>query len=328
MGGYMKLLCRLMLVFACLPLSACLLDEDRIVYVADAENLMYTSDGRLLVTGKKNIFQIRSVDGNYSAEPLYPEGDCIFNGVAQHEKWIFTVCNKGLSPWYLYAAGLKDNGEIRFSEIGRIGGFILANGMAFTAQGDLLVADTNLLSNGNYGLAKIKINHSAMPDYNDPDPEFDASKIILSIDKKWLDLNPNGVRVKNNILYITELNALWKFYLDDAGEVASSQLLTRQSGYLDDLYPLCGGALVTNYIEGSIFFVDEQGQVDPVYRTPTRSLGGPTAMLPARSDLFPNGGLVVSEAGIPFEFSGKLGDRVIRLDMGVDFEAWEGGCGE
>lgn len=317
---------RLIIVFSLLLLTSCKLDQEKVVYVADAENLMYTDDDRLLVTGKKNIYEIKKTDGGYYSEALYPPGGCIFNGVAQYGKWVFTICNRGFSPWKLYAAGLKDNGEIRFSEVGRLPGFILANGMTFTPQGDLLIADTNLLKNKNYGLAKVKINHSAMPDYNAPDPQFDASKIIVSINKKWLDLNPNGVRIKDNILYVSELNTVWKYHLDATGEILDSQLLLTQKGYLDDLYPICGGAIVANYGNGTLFYVDKNGYIDPHFQTPPNSLGGPTAMTIARDGLFPQGGLLVTEAGIPFEFSGKLGDKLVRLDMGIDFASLETSC--
>lgn len=324
----MKSVSFFLIFISALLISACKLDQNKIVDIDDAENLLYTDDGRLIVSGKKNIYLVSHDAAGYHKKELYPEGGCMFDGIAQWGKWVFATCNRGLTPWKLFAAGLQDNGDIHFAEIGTLPGFILANGMAFSPQGDLLMADTNIAATTNFGLAKIKINHDAMPDYNDPNPVFDATKIIGSINKKWLDLNPNGVRVKGNFLYVTALNRVLKYKLDANGEVLTEQVLATQNAYLDDLYPLCGGAIVANFSLGSIFYVDKNGYINPNYRTEANSLGGPTAVLISKEGLYSPAPLIVTETGIPFEFSGKLGDRLINLDMGVDFAAMEAACSE
>ena len=86
-----------------LMLSGCFLAKDKIVDIPNAENILITSDQRLIVSGGTNIYQIGKEGSAYQAEELFdglnkwsfwnvPKHGCQFTGIAQHQNFLLATC--------------------------------------------------------------------------------------------------------------------------------------------------------------------------------------------------------------------------------------------
>ncbi|MCH8497991.1 MAG: hypothetical protein LAT63_05910 [Marinobacter sp.] len=142
--------------------------------IGDAENILFTSNGALLVTGGKSIYQKLSHDA--PPEPLNPAGiQCNFTGIAEYNGWVFTTCVELrffiFKNNHLFAARLpatpyeRMDFQLLYATNDRndpIDQIFLPNGIAFTSNGDLLVADYNLATTSS--VARLEI---AFPDPSD-----------------------------------------------------------------------------------------------------------------------------------------------------------------
>ena len=73
-----------------------------LVTIPDAENIFFLDDGRLIVSGGRNVYEITgSLDAGFVATPLSAE-DCGFTGLAVAHDHLYAVCGTASStrrPW-------------------------------------------------------------------------------------------------------------------------------------------------------------------------------------------------------------------------------------
>lgn len=316
---------KLAAIFAVIAmLSGCDVEKETVVTVGDAENMLFTDSGRLIVSGGEGIYEVTSSSGIYTKTPLYPEGQCQFTGIAQYGNWLFTVCTEGLLKTAILAAEVKPQTSIYFEKITNLSGFIIANGIAFSPQGDLLIANYNVLSWPQKGITKLPINHQVLANNEGPLP--DASLILGELQHKWLPGNPNGVRVSGNKIFTSEGGDLYRHTLDNNGKVTDSFLLTSSKSILDDIYPLCDGAIVTDFLAGNVFYVDANGNKDKNYQTGTLSFIGPSSVTIPQGDMFTGNQLLVTEKGILSDTFSSIGNKVWALDLPFNIREMEANC--
>lgn len=160
-------------------LTGCL-EQETIATVGDAENMLFTSKGELLVTGGQSIYRMEvttDASGKKTYQPVraYDGGNCSFAGIAQHGDWVFTVCAKPSLKWknmtfqlgmdtQLMAANLAKEGPTTFKRLDTgwaedpLDTLVIPNGLAFTPDGKLLIADENFFGQGNVG--RITLDYS------------------------------------------------------------------------------------------------------------------------------------------------------------------------
>ncbi|MBI2380606.1 MAG: hypothetical protein HYV16_07625 [Gammaproteobacteria bacterium] len=300
------LLCCVILLAACTP-------KEKILDLPDAENMLFTPEGRLIVSGK-GIYEILRDNGSYRAVSLY-DGDCAFAGIAQRGDWLYSVCAGG-PIWamkrYLLAAELKPDQSPHFQILREID-LVIPNGMAFDRQGVLFLADENFFGAGK--IVRVEIA--------DGDPPR-----VLRIDS-WLDgrhgvKHPNGVRVVGDELYFTDGGAVKVFRFDDFGNVLGSRELYQRTTVFDDLLPACGGAVVADYIAGTVLYVDRNGVKQ--YESTPQSFPGASSMQIGRPPLFATNQLLITEKGMLLETDSTLGDKLVRIDAGFDLAAYAANC--
>ena len=324
-----------------LLVSGCV-EKEKVVTIPDAENILFTEKGQLLVSGGKSLYQIEqkfNEDGSsyYEDYDLYPDKDCSFGGIAQSGEWVFAVCKEVYLKWKGWTFGVvqdthllaaKDSNErLQFKALDEdlnndpMDDMLIPNGMAFSPNGDLLIADENFFAPSSVGRIKL--------DYSGDSPQ------MASFEADWLDIeygieSPNGVKVEGDTLYVSDKNTVRKFHFDSNGDVPL--IFTNQQGnevsnlpddnllytggiVIDDIMPYCGGIAVTHFIESKIVFQSESGEK---YKTLPLSFQSPSALAVGNGQGFAGTDLMVTEKGVLLETGSDIGNRLSRVPMEVD----------
>lgn len=322
-------------------LTACI-EKEKIATIPDAENIFFTSTGQLLVTGGKSIYQIKkTIDSNgetkYKPIDLFPSESCGFAGIAQHDEWIFTTCQQTKLEWkgwtfklwqdsHLLAANINDE-NLSFRIINNnltndpLDTLTLPNGLAFAPNGKLIVADSNFF--GNSGVARVTLDYS------------EAYPKIQSLEKNWLGLEyglqtPNGVRVKDDQLYVSDNSIVRRFTFDQNGEIPL--LFQDNSGnevsnlpddtefyqgnfIVDDIMPYCGGIAVTHFVEGQLVYQAANGDK---YSTLPLSFEFPSSLAFGEGSDYSGNELFVTEKGVLRELNTAYGNQLTKINMDFD----------
>lgn len=323
-----------------LPLLAGCLDKDSIAVVADAENQLFTPDGRLIVTGGTGVFEIvATAGGGYAAQPIAAEvsGTCNHTGLAQIGPWVFTACVQQRlfqSPdHHLLAARVVSGQPLRFVQVERssndpMDALSLPNGLAATPDGRLLVADYKLV--GSAGVARVALDLAG------------ARPRVSAFERDWLAQahgisHPNGVRVKGHELFVSDFSFVKRYLFNDVGDVplyltmpggttVKNEVLVYQgTTVVDDIEPHCGGVVVTDFVGGKLVYMAPDG-LDarglPKYRearsTPWQALQAPSSVKLGRAPLFDGHDVLVTEKGLLGEFTSDYGNRLARVKASAD----------
>lgn len=323
------------LILCSVLMTGCFWNKSKVVSIGDAENLMFTDNNRFLVTGGQGIYEITKNNNTYQSTPLFQEGYCNFTGMAQYGDWVFAACTRNLVKTLLLAAPIDGNKPIHFHEISSLNGFLVANGLAFLESGDLLIANDNpvdFLIPITLGTSKLSINHELLPaasvasGYASGELTLDSNLLLGDLEHGWLSGNPNGIRVKDNKIFTTESGSVFRYELNGSQQVIEKKLLTHRNAVLDDLYPLCGGAIVTDFFGGEIFYVDANGYENPDYSTKGLSFIGPSAVTIPKGDMFNSNQLLMTEKGILMDNFSPIGNKVWAMNLSFNLQALQAYC--
>ncbi len=322
-------------------LSGCF-EKTNITKIGDAENILFVDDGRLLVSGGNNIYEVKRNGDKYSSQPLYLDSNnqpisCNFTGIAQYQNWIISSCvETSYILWtnnHLLAANTHQP-ELTFNVISSFGNDVydqlaLPNGLAFTKDGALLVADYDLLATS--GIAKITL------DFSGQQPS------ILSLEENFVGpdhglSSPNGIRVVDNLLYVSDGNAVKRYkittdgsipqYVADEGVTRANETVMWQGGLatiVDDIMPLCGGVVISDYLAGKVKYIkratDAYGNNETfsqAWSTGLLALQSPSSMAIGKPPMFSGDKLLVTEKGLLQETFSNLGNRLSTLSLPID----------
>lgn len=341
---------RLLGLLALAPLLTACLEKENLLYVPDAENLLFTQAGDLLITGGESIQQLVSSDGGqtYQGRLVSPPGlsKCNYTGMAQVGDWVFAACVE--TKWlvirnnHLLAANVSQPGY-RFDYVvapsdtsDPLDTLSLPNGLAVAPDGALLIADSNFLGVSGVARATLSVPTSAQYQAN---PALKPR--LMSFQKNWLGTahgltTPNGLRVDGQRLYLSDGGALKRFEFDAQGQIPA--ILTDATGaqqvnqgatlwkssltVLDDLLPYCNGVLFADFLGGQIRYVTSAP--DPVtgqetfvtlYSSPLQSFASPSSLAIGKGPMFSAKDLLVTEKGILFNSSPAYGNELVRIKL-------------
>lgn len=294
----------------CLFLNSCYLDEKLSIKIPDAENQFFTNKGRLFVSGGKNIYEIKKNSSNilFRSDPLL-DFDCYATGMTEKEGYLYATCNslkkslleKALCGFqkknfiqclksltaetYLLAAKLTEKPQ--FQVVQRLNSISFANGLATDQSGNLYSADS---------ISKViyKINMS--------DP--------LQIEEifPWLKglIFPNGIKIKNNLMYITDFNLIKKIKIKKNGHPGTSEIIYRSSDFLDDFAFFEQNIIVTKIFEGTVTMIRKDGTI---LNTPPLFIY-PSSILQGKKPLFNDNQFIVTDKGFMYEFNSNIGNKL------------------
>lgn len=279
--------------------------------VPDAENLFFTEDGRLFVSGGSNVYEIiQTDDGHFLKLDTY-HGNCTIEGITQREDYLYAVCSstRELGKSYLLAAAISafaptqadivSPGIHPFMTLETI--YSLAtmgtpNGLVTDEFGALFVSDST-----KNDIVKITLSGPT---------EVDTLSIWASNIMPFV----NGLEWVGDALYFTgmdfkSLNGIFGVVQRNPdGSAGDSQILYRRfATVLDDIARYRDGFLITDYLKGTLLFWRD-GAI--VTETPAKSFFSPSAVVPAQPPMFNPNALLVTEKGIIFNNNPKLGNKV------------------
>ena len=296
----------LLLLAACTP-------KQPVLDLPDAENLHFTPDGRLIASGK-GIYEIVLRNGQYQAVPLYSD-DCGFAGIAQRGDWLYSVCATG-PLWapkrYLLAAQLQAGMTPQFQIIKEIE-LAIPNGMAFDRNGVLLLADENFFGGGK--VVRVHIADGVVPQ---------VTRIDTWLDHRHGVFYPNGIRVVGDQLFLTDAGNVKIIRFDDDGNVLANRTLFSRATIFDDLLPACGGAAVTDYINGTVLYIDRDG--NKRYESSAQSFPGASSVQIGRPPLFTGYQLLITEKGMLMETDSRVGDKLSTISADFDLAEYAANC--
>ena len=325
---------KLLFATAAVSLLAGCIEKEKVAKIGDAENILITDAGAVLVTGGESVVGIVQQGSDLGATDslINDPGSC--TGMAQSGDNVFVVCSKpyitfknwrfkaGNDTRLFHAKDKADPRQMQFTLIddpdpgeGILDSMLLPNGMAFSPEGDLLIADYNLLGQGNIG--KVELSYSG------------NSASVVSFDKTFAGADfgissPNGVRVEGYQLYLSDNNKIRRLTFDDNGnlplsvqlpsgewvsnEAPANELYNAGSlAIIDDIMPYCGGVALTSYVDGKLIYVAENGED---YKTWPGSFSFPSSLAVAKGPLFDDNTLLVTEKGVLLEPNTNIGNRL------------------
>ncbi len=278
----------------------------RLVPIPDAENLRFLPDGRLIVSGGQNVYEISgSLAEGYSARPLSSE-NCNFTGLAVNGGRLYANCADGR----LFSAPLS--GDLALAPTGAIAGACLLNGLATGPDGALYAVDSPLA-----------------PDCTAQDPRIlrllvdDAGAIVAQQD--WLVGSPagglafgtdnvlrfpNGLAVDGDRFYGTDGGSVYRVVRQADGSAGELQPLHFAGSVLDDLSLVPSGLLVADFGGGRILRLDADGRLVEAGEALFES---PSAVRLGQGPLFEPGDVLVTEKGVIGDTDGPAGNVLSLL---------------
>lgn len=306
-------------------------------FVGDAENILFASNGALLVSGGTNLHQMISDDaGNKSLTALNPGGlgKCNFTGIAEHNEWVFATCVELkyfiFKNNHLFAARLPTdpNEQMSFNYVNKptdwfdpLDKLVTPNGIAFSPAGDLLIADFNMF--GDSSIARFKMNI----------PTNGEQPTVASSEKHWLDseagiTNPNGLRMDDDKLYVSNNSQIFRFQFDSAGEITvGEELFDSGIAIIDDIMPFCGGVAITDYLGGRLVYFgqhieevagEEVESFSQDYATLPLAFSFPSSIAVGQAPFFSGDQLLITEKGILQDPNSSIGNQLTSANVSLN----------
>lgn len=258
--------------------------KTRLLKIPDAENLIFSSSGRLFVSGGLNVYEITRVGNIWSATPL-SASSCNFTGLALRGDVLYANCYSGA----LYAARLTTAPSLQM--IHPYSGATAVNGLASGPEGELYAVN-GPLSNAPK-ILRLKL-----------DPA-DPLRVVEQSD--WLTLTafasqPNGVQVQGRSLYFSESAApapgrIRRVTIQADGAAGAITTVADLGSSVPDDFSIDGeNLLATLYSSGSIALFAADGRL--LSQTDANSFDSPSQLRRGRPPLFTEDELVITEKGV------------------------------
>ncbi|MGE5404133.1 MAG: hypothetical protein ACM3PP_04255 [Candidatus Saccharibacteria bacterium] len=276
-----------LLAFTALMLTGCIsIEKTQIASgITQAENSLFTIDGRLFVTGGDSVWEIHR---DLSKTKLTTPPCSTITGIVQRGNYIYANCNTGnlalgTARSFLIAAPLSQANPV-FNIVQQYDNACLANGMAVAPDGALYIANSTGIASS---MLKVVISST------DPMQVADQ-KVWLS----WGGFFPNGVEYKNNYIYYTAFNTVRRVAIDGDGHGPVETLYTNVE-FLDDFCIIGDKIIVADYINGKLIALDLSGHL--LGQTSQYKFNTPTSVTEAKAPIFNTQGVLVTE-----QLSGKV----------------------
>ncbi len=265
--------------------------------IPDAENIHFTPQGRLFVTGGSQIYEVSTDnDGTFSATALSDE-NCSYTGMAQKGDILYAACGDGR-----LFAGLI-NSAPQLQPIFQMENMCIANGMALGPDGHLYVVDEPL-------------NPACLP----PEPkivrlQLDPADALHVIQQEiWLAGDafgtlpfgagtqsrfPNGLAVRDTRFYSTDGGSIFYVDLLPDGSAGPVTPIFFEATAHDDLSIAGDSLLVTDFFQGRILQLSLEGEL--LQATDPGSFDSPSAVQQAQPPMFRADDILVTEKGLLLE---------------------------
>lgn len=262
-----------------------------LVDIPDAENILFTEDGRLFVSGGLNVYEVTKNGETFSARPM-ADSECNFTGLAIRNNYLYASC----SDSRFYAGFISDAPLL--TEIFRFTGMCIPNGTALGPDGRIYVVDEPL----NCPEADPKIVQLSL------DPT-DPLRVLSQV--TWIQGSPagllfaggdnvlrfpNGLVRDGNTFYGTDGGSVFSVTVSNSGEAGEVTPLFFEGTAHDDLDFAGDSLLVTDFFAGRIFQLSLDGEL--LQETLPGTFVSPSSARLARPPMFLPTDILVTEKGV------------------------------
>lgn len=267
--------------------------KTRLVTIPDAENLLFTPDGRLFVSGGRNVYEIHRDGDGYAATPLL-DGSDNFCGLALRGEMLYANGFSGT----LYAARLTARPALQAIHST---GLASANGLAAGPDGELYAVNGPLTPSPK--IVRLRL---------DPADPFEVTEQTDWLVFAPLSSFPNGVQVRGRDLYYsdsaaTALGRIRKVRINDDGSAGTPVDVASLGASLPDDFSLVGDLLLASYFsDGRIGLFGADGQL--IAQTDAGSFESPSQVRTGQPPLFATSDLLVTEKGLLGENDSSIGN--------------------
>jgi hypothetical protein len=251
--------------------------------VNEAENLFFTEDGRLFVSGGEDIYEItRDGFGTFKKSDHFDE-NCLVEGIVRSGNYLYGVCtanNDASFSAFLIAGELTKDPVFR--TIAALDKASIPNGITVGPEGQLFITYT----------LKNQILRVTL-----------SSPLQVERTEIWADnlAAANGIKYVDQAMYVTVLDGdlVGRFLripvLADGSAGTPVRLFERALTVLDDVLALDDGFIITDFLKGTLIFWDAARGV--YGETPGQTFYSPTAIAQGRPPMFTERQLLVTEKG-------------------------------
>ncbi len=270
--------------------------KTRLLTIPDAENILFSKEGRLFVSGGTNVFEISVGTAGFAATPLY-DGSANFTGLAIIGNTLYANSFDG----HLYAASLTRTPQLQPIHDLALGA---PNGLVDGPAGELYLVNGPLAP-------------SALPDPKIVRLRLDPSDPFHVIEQTdWFSQNllgPNGIQRRGNRLYVSNtglggLAEIRTVEINPDGTPGGSQQLLSFIGLPDDFTLVGDQLLVANFLTGEIGYYSAEGEL--LASSGALSYSSPSQVRVGQAPLFSATDVLVTEKGVIGDTYSPIGNAL------------------
>jgi hypothetical protein len=260
--------------------------KTKLLDIPSAENILFTPEGRLFVSGGTNVFEITRDTPGWHARPLASSSGN-FTGLAQIGNVLYANCFDG----NLYAAVLTATPSLL--PIHALG-LTSPNGLSTGQNGELYVVNGPLSSSSppNPKIVRLKL-----------DP---ANPLHVIEQTDWLTTGlsfPNGIQRRGNTLFFSDstaappqLGLIKSVQILADGSAGVPQIFASFNGLPDDFSFVGDKIVAASYSNGQIILIGADGQIQS--QTNPMSFDTPSGVRQGQAPLFSTNELLITEKGV------------------------------